>query len=199
LQSAIWHIKTFSKTPYGKILHDPWNYQDSGYEGFQNMGEDVPPIDMLKFSAATISTANSGFNSHGDENAVFAHGHIHFQQGEKTTYFHRIFHVYDRSGRHCGFMYDPKISFNFWEPGNKLVVLSKMSPTSLLHALSINTSRRYESPYFNHNEFEARQWCILNVMLVKNCGGHVERITIGAIHEDAWNDARPEHEQVILG
>jgi len=46
------------------------------------------------------------------------------------------------------------------------------------------------------------EWCMLNVMFVRSGHGNgdevVERVTIGKIHEDAWEGAAPVKKTIVL-
>ena len=42
-----------------------------------------------------------------------------------------------------------------------------------------------------NNDFDFREWCYLNVMLIQRDGDRAQRLDIGMIHEDAWVEANP--------
>ena len=45
--------------------------------------------------------------------------------------------------------------------------------------------------YFDRDVFTAREWGLLNVMLIQRDGDRAQRVGIGVIHEDAWVEANP--------
>lgn len=53
--------------------------------------------------------------------------------------------------------------------------------------------------YFDTVEFEERDWCTLNVMMVTRLkGGAAFRVSVGVVHEDAWVEAQPRGSFVRL-
>ncbi|KAL1613923.1 hypothetical protein SLS56_012216, partial [Neofusicoccum ribis] len=48
-----------------------------------------------------------------------------------------------------------------------------------------------EPAYFDRMQFEERDWCLLNVMMVDIRGDVAERLGVGFIHEDSWVEGEP--------
>jgi hypothetical protein len=51
---------------------------------------------------------------------------------------------------------------------------------------------------FDHETYKQGEWCLLNIMLIEWKGSEAERVTIGQIHIDAWNQFHTERKQIRL-
>jgi hypothetical protein len=51
---------------------------------------------------------------------------------------------------------------------------------------------------FDTRKFQAKPWCLLNVMLIEWKGESAERLAIAQIHEDAWAKAGAAKKKIVL-
>lgn len=63
----------------------------------------------------------------------------------------------------------------------------------ILLSRSESVQELLEDPaYFDRAQFEERDWCLLNVMMVERRDGIGERLGVGFIHEDVWVENSPQ-------
>lgn len=53
---------------------------------------------------------------------------------------------------------------------------------------------------FDEEVYENREWCMLNVMLIRwdEERGFAERVAVGRMHEDAWAKLGPQRKDIVL-
>jgi len=118
----------------------------------------------------------------------------------------RIFKIVDATQRTCGYLhYFPgTLSPPTWTQNRReLVGLSQSQyPDSKgrPEAVYKGSSGKIDnySILFDHKTFEQRPWCLLNVMLVEWKGSETERVTIGQIHKDAWDNLKTQRKRITL-
>jgi hypothetical protein len=199
-RSCIELVQIVSQSPAKAVASS-----DTTNEVIQNASQEEHPTihsyDLLHIRAETISVSSFLFDPKMD--SVFAAGLYFFSSFKERMFSGEFLPIYDGKNRRCGFLYDPGIPFNFHAPRNKLIRMSASSKECMirrpLNEQPRNNPFKFLSPYFDPDEFWPREWCVLNVMLVRRSGKFWERITIGVVHEDAWKDAQSKEEELILG
>ena len=53
---------------------------------------------------------------------------------------------------------------------------------------------------FDEKVFETGEWKVLNVMLIRwdETRGQAERVAVGRMHEDTWNELGPQNKDVVM-
>lgn len=102
--------------------------------------------------------------------------------------------------RYCGLIYGAKLRGECFGVGNRLI---SPSDCSLILISELYGMKAYEdAPYLNggidESCFPHKPWCVLNVLLVQRMGNFVERLAVGQLHADAWDEAGPDDRMVLL-
>jgi hypothetical protein len=65
-------------------------------------------------------------------------------------------------------------------------------------APDMNTSQNAYG--FDERRFDSKKaWCLYNIVLVEMKEGVAYRVGVGTMHIDAWAQAKPEKEMIVLG
>ncbi|KAF2116525.1 heterokaryon incompatibility protein-domain-containing protein [Lophiotrema nucula] len=135
-------------------------------------------IDILSFRARTISVI--GFQ-------------LCWESREGITY------ISDRRGRTCGFCHVPndmKGETMEWVCLSRFqhsdATWSNFTSYLTLRASILNIG-------YLEKEYPFSEWSLLNVMLIRWKDEQAERVSIGVIHEEAFNEAGPVKKHILLG
>lgn len=120
--------------------------------------------------------------------------------------------IYDASGHHCGTI--PSFGLDEWSTQLKngircdLVLLSRSSQDEVtqtaIHQFQDHlppeypSAREYYEEIFDTRHYNYKEDWALNVMLVRWGNGLAERVAIGQIHVDAWDEALQKSNLIIL-
>jgi hypothetical protein len=117
--------------------------------------------------------------------------------------------IFAKNGRRCGIIYG--LRDENLQHGSRdvlqLLLISTVSRASSLSAYGPLISRFNEGGYTTDEalfdgkvgKYVDKEWCTLNVMLAESYKDHVRRAAVGQIHREAWVEAKPRDQMVVVG
>lgn len=120
--------------------------------------------------------------------------------------------IYDVSGRHCGTLHgferDAWLTSCNDNPRHDLVLLSRNSQDEVTQAaiqhfqdhlpLEYPSNKEYYEEIFDTGHYYYKKDWALNIMLVRSNNGLAERVAVGQMHTDAWNEELQEPSLITL-
>jgi hypothetical protein len=108
--------------------------------------------------------------------------------------------IFDSKSRHCGLLFDNyhSIYTQAQLPDCEYILLSRIKEHRFYHTVSsLFVAQRLWS--YDHYGWKGPEWCACNVMLIRWQGKVAERVAIGMIHGNAWEDSAPIPRYIRLG
>jgi hypothetical protein len=160
-------------------------------------------MDVLFFEATIVDITQLSISSF----AVIVRGNIYVAPFETHTRLIRVFRILDETQHTCGYLhYFPETHSQSTGTSKhrELVALSRSQyalPRTTAAGVVYDAARSEADNYkilFNHEKYKRSKWCLLNIMLIEWKGSEAERVTIGQMHIDAWNQLKTERKQIRL-
>ncbi|KAB8291330.1 hypothetical protein EYC80_010012 [Monilinia laxa] len=109
----------------------------------------------------------------------------------------------DKKGQRCGILYGPvELPSSSSNSPVELLRLSRWKRANAMYNFGPVIAHTHDGHTQEENlfdkSFEDREWCVVNVMLVRWWGAGYNRLALGQMHEDAWHSAHPMRKTIAI-